>query len=503
MGKHGHDGKKRHGKKKHGKAESGEQHAPSAESGAESTETRGAGGPAPGGERATRRGDERKEAARTEKQRRKEAARADLQREEAARAEKRRRKDAEREEKQRRKATEREEKQRRKEEERAEERRRKEAKRRGEPAGDAPVGVPHEPVVAEEMAQATAAAGQSLEDLIETSEGFAPEATAPRARRKRGIPDSAHERRHSTAGEHGASEVEVRARRGGHKHVDLFDAFESIHWREFKILLKAEDFSDDLANDVADYWRLARRVAGQLELSIRRSKDETTPRLREIVFLDTPDFDLYRNSYMLRMRRDILPDGPAREYELTLKFRDSDVGKAHGIDPKPAPGVSGVMKFKEEILLVSTALGGMRSIFSHTCQLKAHREPPPRTVGESLAIFPMLERLGLAPETPVAPAVDTPVEEVLYDLGEIGFRGSKTAKVDMAIWRNAQTKKILIGEFAYETHFRHYGRLNPVPKLRSERLYRLLQRETGAWVELGNTKTWLYYGLSGRKVHDE
>ena len=138
------------------------------------------------------------------------------------------------------------------------------------------------------------------------------------------------------------------------------------------------------------------------------------------------------------------------------------------------------MKLKEEILLVSSALGGMRSIFSHTCQLKAHREPPPKTFGECLAIFPMLARLGLPPETPIAPAVDTPVEELLFELGEIGFRGSKTAKVDMAIWRNAETGKILIGEFAYETHFRHYGRLNPVPKLRSERLYRLLQRETGA-----------------------
>ena len=35
-------------------------------------------------------------------------------------------------------------------------------------------------------------------------------------------------------------------------------------------------------------------------------------------------------------------------------------------------------------------------------------------------------------------------------------------------------------------------------------LYRILQRETGAWVELGNTKPSLYYGLSGKKVaHDE
>ena len=135
--------------------------------------------------------------------------------------------------------------------------------------------------------------------------------------------------------------------------------------------------------------------------------------------------------------------------------------------------------------------------------MKNYEGPLPATFGDCLRIFPILGVLSIPPETRIAPAIETPVEEVLYDLGELGFRGAKTAKVDMAIWRNAATGQILIGEFAYETHFRHYGRLNPVPKLRSERLYRILQRETGAWVELGNTKTWLYYGLSGRKIHDE
>jgi len=443
-------------------------------------------------ERAERK--RRKEAARAEKQRRKQAEReAERQRKAALHEEKRRRKHAAREERQRREEAERAERKRRKQEMR-------EARRRGEPPPDAPLGLPREAVIAEEMAEAVSAARDSVS---EGASAESPAGASPARSRGRGIPASAHARRHSTARAPGTSEVEVRARRGSHGHVDLFDAFEAIHWREFKILLKAEDFSSELATDVADYWRLARRVAGQLELSIRRNREESTPRLREIVFLDTPAFDLYRNSFMLRMRRDVGPGGPASSYELTLKFRDPDVGRALAVDPRPAPGVSGVMKFKEEILLVSSALGGMRSIFSHTCQLKEHREPPPATFAECLALFPMLSVLSIAPDTPIAPAVDVPVEEVLYDLGVIGFRGSKTAKVDMAIWRNAATKKILIGEFAYETHFRHYGRLNPVPKLRSERLYRLLQRETGAWVELGNTKTWVYYGLSGRPVHDE
>jgi hypothetical protein len=93
---------------------------------------------------------------------------------------------------------------------------------------------------------------------------------------------------------------------------------------------------------------------------------------------------------------------------------------------------------------------------------------------------------------------------VLFDLGILHFGGGRNAKVDLAVWRETETKRVLIGEFAFETAFKHYGRLHPRPKHRSERFYRLLQRETGAWVELGTTKTKLAYDLSGKKLdHDE
>jgi len=289
-----------------------------------------------------------------------------------------------------------------------------------------------------------------------------------------------------------------------HRHVDLFDLYESIHYREFKILLKAADFSDDIATEVHDYWKLARRVASQLLIHVKRSRDEAEAKYRDVVFLDTPGCDLYRNSFMLRIRRPYVGETPGHKYELTLKFRNSDIGRAASVDVNPAKGVAGRVKFKEEILLVGSELGGMRSIFSHTCQLPNESGPPLKTFGDYVEMFPGLAVLGVKPKTKVAAATPVPVQEVLYELGELGFRGAKTAKVDMAVWRDPATHKIMIGEFAYETHFRHYGRLQPVPKLRSERLYRLLQRETGAWVELGTTKTAMYYELSGKKIgHDE
>ena len=289
----------------------------------------------------------------------------------------------------------------------------------------------------------------------------------------------------------------ARAKKLAH---DLDDIYEALHYREFKILLKAADFGEGLEFEVRDYWKLARRVAGELLISVRRGKREREPHYRDIVFLDTPDFDLYRNGYMLRVRRPYVGAKPGKAYELTLKFRGPDIGRAAQADMNPERGYPGRVKFKEEILLVSSELGGMRSIFSHTCQLRELSEPIGTTFGDFTKIFPALAKLGPKPTTPIAPAAPTPVQEVLFDLGELGFRGTKTAKVNMAVWRDPHTEKIMIGEFAYETHFKHYGRLNPVPKLRSERLYRLLQRETGSWVELGTTKTALYYALSGKSL---
>lgn len=346
-------------------------------------------------------------------------------------------------------------------------------------------------------------------ELVDVTEGASAEAKKGKKAKKGKLSLAAPKEPHAIARAKAHREEGKRARdvveeQGSRRHVDLYDLYESIHYREFKILLKAEDFSD-LGTEVHDYWKLARRVAGQLLISVRRGPEETVGKVRDIIFLDTPDSDLYRNSLMLRVRRPYVGGVPGKAYELTLKFRDPEITKAAEEIVVPAKGVAGGrVKFKEEILLVGSALGGMRSIFSHTCQIPNRTEPIYDTLGEYTKIFPGLAKLGLKPKTKIRPAAPVGVQEVLYDLGEFGFRGAKTAKVNMAVWRDTKSQKIMIGEFAYETHFRHYGRLNPIPKLRSERLYRLLQRETGAWVELGTTKTAMYYALSGKKLdHNE
>ena len=228
------------------------------------------------------------------------------------------------------------------------------------------------------------------------------------------------------------------------------------------------------------------------------------PQVREVTFFDTARCDLYRRSYILRRRTPYKGDKPGERFELTMKFRHPDPDLAFRTTVDFAKQLPGVVKFKEELLLVGTELGGMRSVFSHTCQIKNQSMVLGTTLGDWAKIFPAVLGTGVAKTARIAPVARVGVEEVLFDLGILHFGAGKNAKVNLAVWRERETQRVLIGEFAFETEFKHYGRLHPRPKHRSERFYRLLQKETGAWVELGTTKTKLAYGLSGKKLdHDE
>ena len=287
------------------------------------------------------------------------------------------------------------------------------------------------------------------------------------------------------------------------KAVDLDAIFEAIHWREFKILLKPQAFSD-LERDARDYWKLAKSVAKQVPALIDESPRANVPQIREVTFFDTARFDLYRRSYILRRRTPYKGDAPGGKFELTMKFRHPDPDLAFKTDVGCAKSLPGIVKFKEELLLVGSELGGMRSVFSHTCQIKNQSMALGKTLGDWAKIFPPVLGSKVASGAAIGPVSKVGVEEVLFDLGILHFGGGRNAKVNLAVWRERETQRVLIGEFAFETGFKHYGRLHPRPKHRSERFYRLLQRETGAWVELGTTKTKLAYALSGKKLdHDE
>jgi hypothetical protein len=206
-----------------------------------------------------------------------------------------------------------------------------------------------------------------------------------------------------------------------------------------------------------------------------------------------------RLGYALRKRAPYVHGRPGPRFELLLEYRGSDVLRAAGVDVRAAPQYEGVENFREELLLVADHPGGMRSVFSHTCTLKEHDWEIGGRFSEATRIFPGLADLAVLPTAAIRTVSESPIEEMHFPLGSIDFGGG-SAGVGMAVWRDARTKKLLTVEFSFETRRHRHGELEASPKLRSERFYRLLREETGAWIDLGSTRTSRIYALAGKKA---
>src|SRR6185295_12159075 len=96
--------------------------------------------------------------------------------------------------------------------------------------------------------------------------------------------------------------------------------------------------------------------------------DGQRPEIREVVFLDTADFRLYKNAFILR-RRIAYEDGfPVGDPEVVFKFRHPDLQKAAELDVRPnIPGVYKI-KFKAEALPLKDKIGGIRLLYSHNAE---------------------------------------------------------------------------------------------------------------------------------------
>jgi hypothetical protein len=92
------------------------------------------------------------------------------------------------------------------------------------------------------------------------------------------------------------------------------------------------------------------------------------PELREVQFLDTADFRLYNNAFILRRRVSYEDDFPVGYPEIVFKFRHPDMQKAAELDVRPNIAGNYRIKFKAEALPLRDRVGGFRLLFSHNAQ---------------------------------------------------------------------------------------------------------------------------------------
>jgi hypothetical protein len=271
-----------------------------------------------------------------------------------------------------------------------------------------------------------------------------------------------------------------------------------IQYVESKIILKGDRFTSVDAFD--EFARLVKRTAKEAGVDFsRKAFREARPRIREVLFLDTPDFRLYNNAFILRRRTEYVDGFAVGDPEIVFKFRCPDLQKCADMDVRPQIAGDHRIKFKAEALPLKDQAGGVRMLYSHNAQfpLSHVHAADKAAMATLLRLLPPLRGIKTTAGEKIEIVNHTAVEEVLLDIGMLDFGKGVQAKANVAVWRNRGDEKQLVGEFAYQCKFNREDERHAVAMKRAEQLFILLQETASDWLSLGTTKTGIVYRLKG------
>ncbi|HEY6982596.1 hypothetical protein [Reyranella sp.] len=274
--------------------------------------------------------------------------------------------------------------------------------------------------------------------------------------------------------------------------------FDQIGYLECKIILKPNHFTSRAS--LFDFGKLLKRPARDNGISFQDGEYAEEPlKIREVLFLDTADFRLYNNAFILRRRipyRDGFPDG---DPEIVFKFRHPDLQKAAEIDVRPRIPGDYRIKFKAEALPLKDEVGGIRVLYSHNVEFPLHSlgEGDRTSLDWIAAVLPPLKALKREPGERVELVSGAIVEEVQQDVGVLDFGNGFCPVANVALWRTRGEHRPLIGEFAFQLKFRRREELNALNLDRGRAFFKQLQWEARDWLQLGATKTGIVYHLKG------
>lgn len=271
---------------------------------------------------------------------------------------------------------------------------------------------------------------------------------------------------------------------------------DEIHYREYKILLRPEKFTT--AESFQEYWKIIHHIAKKLGVGVTQNENAFQRAVREVLFYDTDQFDIYRNSFILRKRTFYKDGWPEVDHELTIKYRSKDLDAAAAVNMHPRLDGLSRIKFKEELLPLKDSIGGIRSLYSHNCELTSPNILLNQGLEDISKVFSALEKIDVHPKTKIDLVNNVAVEEVQVDPGVFDFGHGLESKATVAIWRNRASETSLVGEFAFQAKFQRLDGIHHKAKELSEEFFKAVQTHAPDWVQLGTTKTAMVYGLGNK-----
>lgn len=274
--------------------------------------------------------------------------------------------------------------------------------------------------------------------------------------------------------------------------------FDEIRYLECKLILKPNHFTS--RQSLFDFAKVLRRPARETGVIFEPVTFQERPlAIREVLFIDTHDFKLYNNAFILRRRIPYQDGFPVGIPEIVFKFRHSDPQKTAALDMRPHINGDYRIKFKAEALPLKDGLGGMRMLYSHNVEfhLNAAVFNDQMSMERIAQALPALHTIPWEKNQKAELVGGTIVEEVLQDIGELDFGNRMVAMSNVALWRNRGDHSPLIGEFAFQLKFRRREDLTDEALGRAEAFFIALQAEARDWIQLGATKTGVVYRLKG------
>ena len=171
-----------------------------------------------------------------------------------------------------------------------------------------------------------------------------------------------------------------------------------IQYLESKIILRPNGFTS--RKSLENFGKLLRRPARQAGVGFEPCDFANQPlQIREVLFLDTEDFRLYNNAFILRRRVPYSEGFPIGDPEIVFKFRHPEIQKAAETDVRPQILGDYRIKFKAEALPLKDGLGGMRLLYSHNVEfgLSAIHEGDANSMDTLVNLLPVLGSLKRSP----------------------------------------------------------------------------------------------------------
>ncbi len=269
--------------------------------------------------------------------------------------------------------------------------------------------------------------------------------------------------------------------------VDAATAPESC---EYKILLKAQNFAS-FTQGCKLFWELVESVA--LDHGVKVKKVEKTYPNREICFIDTHDFALYKKGFMLRSRsEEILRKKQLRtgaDAEMTLKFRASDFESTTIAPVNASENFSNEISFEKDRVVKAFEPTSVFSVSSTVYQ----PGDLPTSLDEMLKFYPGMSRAGFHGSASLGLVNNIFITEKRLRLGEFKFDGVK-AKSIFSVWYKKDQTAPLIGEFSFKVDLKPK---NPAETIRNlekiDSFFSDLVKRGKLFVAIGQTKTGMIY----------